>query len=108
MRKRVKYNTIHELSPQGSEPWLNWAFTNCVVKMGINISPQACVALATSMWVVDIFHCLKMLQVWELVYPKVYFLLRWYGSMKSVCINIIGHGTHLLKNCGHESNKAAL
>ena len=35
MLKRVKYNIIHELSPQGSRAWLNWVCTKFVVKMGI-------------------------------------------------------------------------
>ena len=36
MLKRIKYNVIHELSPQGSRTWLNQACRKCVAKMGIN------------------------------------------------------------------------
>ena len=36
MLKRIKYNVIHELSPQGSQAWLNQVCRKCVVKMDIN------------------------------------------------------------------------
>ena len=32
----LKYNIIHELSPQGSRAWLNRVCRKCVAKMGIN------------------------------------------------------------------------
>ena len=32
----LKYNIIHELSPQGSRAWLNWACRKYVSKIGIN------------------------------------------------------------------------
>ena len=35
MLKRIKYNTINKLSPQGSRPWLNLACKMCR-KNGIN------------------------------------------------------------------------
>ena len=41
MLKRIKYNIIHELSPQGHWTWLNWARKKCVTKIGINISPPS-------------------------------------------------------------------
>ena len=34
--KRIKYNVIHELSPQRSRAWLNQACRKCVAKMDIN------------------------------------------------------------------------
>ena len=41
MLKRIKYNIIHEVSPQGRWTWLNWARKKCVTKTGINISPPS-------------------------------------------------------------------
>ena len=38
MLKRIKYNTIHELSSQESRALLNQACRKCVTKTGINTS----------------------------------------------------------------------
>ena len=54
MYLRLKKNIIHELSPQGSRAWLNWACRKCIAKMGINISPSsthgACGMRVSSSW----------------------------------------------------------
>ena len=65
---------------------MNWAYKevglgwiglieNVSRKWVSTLTLQAHMALTACEWVVDVSHCLQMLQVWELVHPNASFFV---------------------------------
>ena len=96
------------MSSQWSRAWLNRVCRKCVAKMGINISPRACMALAAygmSSWCFPLLVDVVGLRI-NLPKCSIFFVEMSWMAEKPICWSIVGPRAHLKKNIRDRSMKS--